>query len=94
MLTPAARSIEALGLEARGPERVKLAARFADLGIPRIAPVGSLQSPVPWGTHGGVLRLLPFVTWTTVEQTGGTSGPAKVPGAIRRRIRAAGIRRR
>ena len=67
VLAPAAAVLEALGLEARGPERVRIAARFANLGIPRIAPIGALQSPVPWGTHGGVPRLLPFVTWTTVE---------------------------
>jgi len=94
VLAPSARSIEALGLEARGPERVKLAARFADLGIPRIAPIGSLQNPVPWDTHGGVPRLLPFVTWTTVEQATGTSVGSRTPGAIRRRLGAAGIRRR
>jgi len=94
VLAPSARSIEALGLEARGPERVKLEARFADLGIPRIAPIGSLQNPVPWDTHGGVPRLLPFVTWTTVEQATGTSVGSRTPGAIRRRLGAAGIRRR
>ncbi|HTK69563.1 MAG TPA: acyl-CoA reductase [Candidatus Eisenbacteria bacterium] len=94
VLAPSARSIEALGLEARGPERVKLAARFADLGIPRIAPIGSLQNPVPWDTHGGVPRLLPFVTWTTVEHATSTSVGSRTPGAIRRRLGAAGIRRR
>ena len=94
VLTPGARSIEALGLEARGPERVRLAALFADLGIPRIAPVGSLQNPVPWGTHGGVPRLSPFVTWTTVEHSGGSPGPARAQGAVKRKPRAAGLRRR
>jgi acyl-CoA reductase-like NAD-dependent aldehyde dehydrogenase len=94
VLSPAARSIEALGLEARGPERVRLAASFADLGIPRIAPVGALQNPVPWGTHGGVPRLLPFVTWTTVEHSGGSPSPASAQGSVRRKPRAAGLRRR
>lgn len=74
-LAPAAGAIEALGLEARGPERVRIAARFAELGIPRIAPIGALQSPAPWGTHGGVPRLVPFVTWTTVESP--TAKPRK-----------------
>jgi hypothetical protein len=94
VLAPSARAIEALGLEARGPERVRLAAAFADLGIPRIAPVGSLQNPVPWGTHGGVPRLLPFVTWATVEQSGASASPARAPGTVRRKPRAAGLRRR
>jgi hypothetical protein len=94
VLAPSARAIEALGLEARGPERVRLAAAFADLGVPRIAPVGSLQNPVPWGTHGGVPRLLPFVTWATVEQSGASASPARAPGTVRRKPRAAGLRRR
>jgi hypothetical protein len=94
VLTPGARSIEALGLEARGPERVRLATLFADLGIPRIAPVGSLQNPVPWGTHGGVPRLSPFVTWTTVEHSGGSPCLARAQGAVKRKPRAAGLRRR
>jgi hypothetical protein len=94
VLAPSARSIEALGLEARGPERIRLAAAFADLGIPRIAPIGSLQTPVPWGTHGGVPRLSPFVTWTTVEQSGGSPSAARAPGTVRRKARAVGLRRR
>ena len=64
---PSVRYIEAVGLEARGPERVRLAAAFAALGIPRVASVGQLQRPSPLGTHGGVRRLLPFVTWSSVE---------------------------
>jgi len=65
-------SIEALGLEARAMDRPRLAAYFAGLGIPRIAPVGQLQHPRPLGTHGGVKRLEPFVAWSTVEEP--TSG--------------------
>ena len=61
------RHVEALGLEARGPERVRLAAYFAGIGIPRIAAVGTMQRPSPLTAHGGVRRLLPFVTWSTVE---------------------------
>lgn len=61
------RYVEAIGLEARGPERVRLAAVFTALGIPRVAPVGQLQRPSPLGTHGGVRRLGPFVTWSSVE---------------------------
>ncbi|HET9253191.1 MAG TPA: acyl-CoA reductase [Candidatus Eisenbacteria bacterium] len=61
------RYVEALGLEASGPERARLAALFTGIGIPRIAPIGSMQRPTPLGTHGGMRRLLPFVTWSTVE---------------------------
>jgi len=66
-LQPSIRYVEAIGLEARGPERVRLAGVFTSLGVPRIAPVGQLQRPSPLGTHGGVRRLLPFVTWSSVE---------------------------
>ena len=93
-LAPVAGAIEALGLEARGPERVRLAARFADLGIPRIAPIGALQSPAPWGTHGGVPRLLPFVSWTTVETPSAGPGKPHTAGSTRRRPRASGPRSR
>jgi len=61
------RYVEALGLEASGPERARLAGIFTGLGVPRIAAIGSMQRPSPLGTHGGVRRLLPFVTWSTVE---------------------------
>jgi hypothetical protein len=64
---PSIRYVEAIGLEARGPERVRIAAAFTALGIPRVAPIGQLQRPSPLGTHGGVRRLLPFVTWSSVE---------------------------
>ena len=87
--------IEAVGLEARGPERTRLAAAFSALGIPRVAPIGELQRPSPLGTHGGVRRLLPFVTWTTVEESRGRapksqdSKPSgrgsRRPGSTRRR---------
>jgi len=73
-LTPAARYIEAIGLEAKGSEKRTLAAAFAGTGVPRIAALGSLQSPALSGTHGGVHRLLPFLRWTTVEM-----GAAKRP---------------
>ncbi|HKW50448.1 MAG TPA: acyl-CoA reductase, partial [Candidatus Eisenbacteria bacterium] len=81
-----ARLIEAIGLEARGPERVRIAAAFAALGIPRIAPIGLLQRPSPLGAHGGVRRLLPFVTWSSVEgatspapRSSGRASPRKAP---------------
>ncbi|MGE5177809.1 MAG: acyl-CoA reductase [Bacteroidota bacterium] len=67
---PSARFIEAVALEEAEPRRSALAARFAALGIPRVTGVGSLQRPSPLGTHGGVPRLLPFVTWSTVEPAG------------------------
>jgi len=68
-------SIESLALEARAMDRPRLAAYFSGLGIPRIAPVGQLQRPLPLGTHGGVKRLEPFVTWSTVEEPmGRTTG--------------------
>jgi hypothetical protein len=67
-LRNSAGSIEAVGLEARGTERARLAGAFAALGLPRIAPIGQLQRPTPLGTHGGVRRLLPFVTWSTAEE--------------------------
>ncbi len=73
-LRESARYIEAIGLEARGPERARLAAAFTSLGIPRIAPIGQLQRPSPLGTHGGVRRLSPFVTWSTVEESRVTAG--------------------
>ena len=71
-IAPDARYVEALALEEAGPRRAALAAKFAGIGLPRIAAVGALQRPSPLSTHGGVRRLLPFVTWTTVE-------PAKPP---------------
>ena len=48
------------------PRRAALAARFAALGIPRIAEPGSLQRPSPLGTHGGVRPLCssPGPRWT------------------------------
>jgi hypothetical protein len=66
-IAPDARYVEALALEEAGPRRAALAARFAAIGLPRIAAVGALQRPSPLSTHGGVRRLLPFVNWTTVE---------------------------
>jgi hypothetical protein len=80
-LAPAARYIEAIGLEAKGRERGVLATAFASTGVPRIAALGSLQRPDLSGTHGGVHRLLPFVRWTTVEM----GGAAKPPAARARR---------
>jgi len=73
-----ARLIEAIGLEARGPERVRIAAAFTALGVPRVAPIGQLQRPSPLGTHGGVRRLGPFVTWSSVE---GAAAKQAAPGA-------------
>ena|SRR5437867_1577520 len=73
-----ARLIEAIGLEARGPERVRLAAVFTALGVPRVAPIGQLQRPSPLGTHGGVRRLGPFVTWSSVE---GSAAKQATPSA-------------
>ena len=67
-LAPAARYIEAIGLEAKGRERSAIAAEFASMGVPRIAALGSLQRPELSGTHGGVHRLQPFLRWSTVEQ--------------------------
>jgi acyl-CoA reductase-like NAD-dependent aldehyde dehydrogenase len=64
-------AVEALGLEARVPERGRLSAYFAGLGIPRVAPIGQLQRPSPLGTHGGLRRLTPFVTWSTIEEPTG-----------------------
>ena len=66
-IVPDARYVEALALEESGSRRAALAARFAAIGLPRIAAVGALQRPSPLSTHGGVRRLLPFVTWTTLE---------------------------
>jgi len=66
-LRPVAHAIEAVGIEARGREKVDLAAAFAAIGVPRIAEVGSLQSPALSGTHGGVHRLAAFLKWSTVE---------------------------
>ena len=60
--------IEAIGIEERGSRRERLESRLAELGIPRITAIGSLQRPTPFGTHGGVSRLLPFVRWTTLEK--------------------------
>lgn len=81
-------SVEALGLEARAMDRPRLAAYFAGLGIPRIAPVGQLQHPWPLGTHGGVKRLEPFITWSTVEEP--TSRTTSDADHGRRTARSAG----
>jgi hypothetical protein len=81
-LSPEAHWIEAIGLETKASERAKLADLFSGTGVPRIAALGSLQSPELAGTHGGVHRLLPFIRWSTVEM-----GPAKrkrPPGRTRR----------
>ena len=83
-LAPAARFIEAIGLEAKGRERVALAAALAAMGVPRIAPLGALQSPSLVGTHGGVHRLLPFLRWTTVE-TGPRSSAVRRPHRPKRK---------
>jgi hypothetical protein len=84
-LAPAAHYIEAIGVEAKGSEKGKLAAEFAATGIPRVAALGSLQRPVLAGTHGGVHRLLPFLKWSTVE-LGAAPGRTlvKPPAKIRR----------
>lgn len=66
-VAPEARYVEAVALEEEGPRRAILAARFAALGVPRVTAIGGLQRPSPLDTHGGVRRLLPFVTWTTVD---------------------------
>lgn len=93
-LAPSVAFVEALALEEAAPRRAALAARFAALGIPRIAEPGSLQRPSPLGTHGGVRRLLPFVTWSTVDRTKvrtSASRPSgrgsRTPGRARRRPR-------
>jgi acyl-CoA reductase-like NAD-dependent aldehyde dehydrogenase len=89
-----ARYIEALGLEETNPRRAGLVARFAALGIPRIAGLGLLQRPSPLGTHGGVRRLEPFVTWVTVEEARApraakTRAPRAAKPPARRPTRAA-----
>jgi hypothetical protein len=66
-LRSSVRYLEAVGLEARGPERGRIAGVLTALGIPRVTSIGQLQRPTPLGTHGGVRRLLPFITWSTVE---------------------------
>jgi len=102
-IAPDARYVEALALEEAGPRRAALAARFAAIGLPRIAAVGALQRPSPLSTHGGVRRLLPFVTWTTVESAKAPAArpprpaksPAKSPAkAPASRSSASGSRRR
>ena len=62
------RYIEAIAVEERGPRRVRLEARLAAIGVPRITAVGALQRPSLFTAHGGAARLLPFVRWTTVEK--------------------------
>jgi hypothetical protein len=84
-VAPSARYVEALALEETNPRRAALAARFAALGIPRIAGLGTLQRPSPLGTHGGVRRLAPFVTWVTVEE-------ARAPRAARKPSRSVSAR--
>lgn len=86
-VVPSLRHVEALAVEERGPRRAVLAARFAGLGIPRIAAVGALQRPSPLGTHGGVRRLEPFVTWSTVERGKSASAP-RAPRAAKPRAAA------
>jgi Acyl-CoA reductase (LuxC) len=89
-LRESVRHVEAVGLEASGPERARLAAVFTSLGIPRIAPIGAMQRPSPLGTHGGVRRLLPFVTWSSVE----VAKPAGSKARARASARAKGATRR
>lgn len=89
-IAPDARYVEALALEESGSRRAVLAARFAAIGLPRIAAVGALQRPSPLSTHGGVRRLLPFVTWTTVESA---KPPASRPSARGSRTKAESRRR-
>jgi len=86
-LAPDARFIEAIGLEAKGREKVALAAALAATGVPRIAPLGALQRPSLAGTHGGVHRLLPFLRWTTVEGGPGSLSASRRPAARSRRPR-------
>jgi hypothetical protein len=93
-LRGATRYVEALGLEARGPERARLAGYFAGIGIPRIATVGTMQRPSPLTTHGGVRRLLPFVTWSTVESGGPTPAAARASRAPASKSSERGSRRR
>jgi len=83
-LAPEAHWIEAVGLETKGAERTRLAALFSGTGVPRIAAVGSLQSPALTGTHGGVHRILPFIRWSTVE-LGAKRAKRKRPPARTRR---------
>jgi acyl-CoA reductase LuxC len=85
-IRPAIRTLEAIALEARGRRRSGLIAAIASAGVPRVAALGSLQRPSPLGAHGGVPRLLPFVSWTTVDReiASGTTprAPARAaPGA-------------
>jgi acyl-CoA reductase-like NAD-dependent aldehyde dehydrogenase len=83
-LAPAARYIEAIGVEAKGSERGKLAGTFASTGIPRIAALGSLQRPALTGTHGGVHRILPFLHWSTVD-LGATAAKTRRPPPKKRK---------
>ncbi len=85
---PAARYIEAVGLLARGTRGVSLASALAATGVARIAALGSLQTPSPTDTHGGVYRLLPFLRWATVE-AGACAGAAVRAGAARAGVRRA-----
>lgn len=82
-VAPSVRYVEALALEDTNPRRAALASRFAALGIPRIAGLGTLQRPSPLGTHGGVRRLTPFVTWVTVEEARAPR-PARKPAPPKR----------
>ena len=84
VLAPAARFIEAVGLEAKGREKGALAATLAATEVPRIAAIGSLQRPALTGTHGGVHRLLPFLKWSTVEVGGGARPLQRTPAKTRR----------
>ncbi len=78
-LRSSVRYLEAVGLEARGPERARIAGVLTGLGIPRVTSIGQLQRPTPLGSHGGVRRLQPFLTWSTVEEGRGTSVGALAP---------------
>jgi acyl-CoA reductase LuxC len=94
-IAPMVNYVEALALEESGARRAALAARFAALGIPRITSVGSLQRPSPLGAHGGVPRLLPFVTWSTVERGMGKAAPRTArPAASARKPARKPVRKR
>jgi acyl-CoA reductase-like NAD-dependent aldehyde dehydrogenase len=90
------RYVEAIALEERGARRERLESRLAELGIPRITSIGSLQRPSPLGAHGGVPRLLPFVRWTTVEKGAAPAKKSKAPASkpSRRGSRTGGSRSR
>jgi hypothetical protein len=62
------RHLQCVALEAPPRERVRLAARLAEIGANRICRAGQMQTPPLWWRHDGRFNLASWVTWTSLER--------------------------